>query len=343
MPESPDELDPSMPGADAPLVHVEPGTPTPPVTRRHVGLIAASFVLVVCAAFVAWAVWGYVSASRNIGPGADAPAIRAELSTSPVSVQEPEYVLVLGVDKRPGERYGRSDSIILARVDPQYYSLSLLSIPRDLRVPIAGHGTTKINAAWPYGGAALAIKTVKTVTGLPVHHYVELDLAGFTRLVDTVGGIVIDVDQPIYDRIDEPDGKPAEIVIQPGSQRLDADKALLYVRSRRFRDGDFTRMRHQQTFLSALATSLLDRSHVTRLPAVAMQLSTSMKTDMSIPSLVSLGGQLRGIRQEEIRRYTVPGTMKTIGGVAFVLPDAARDAALFDAFRRGVEPTGTTR
>jgi LCP family protein required for cell wall assembly len=157
---------------------------------------------------------------------------------------------------------GRSDTIMILRRDPDS-GASLLSIPRDLWVPIAGTGDDgKIN--WAYiGGPRRLAETITQALGIPIHHYVEVDLAGFQRLVDEIGGVEICVE---YSAQDSHSG----LVLQPGCQTLDGAMALAYARSRsyeEFRDGDWrqeagapdlNRIARQQNFLRIAASAVMD-------------------------------------------------------------------------------------
>lgn len=125
------------------------------------------------------------------------------------------------------EEYGntfRSDSIILARVDPQEYQATLISIERDTYVNIEGYGMNKINAAAAYGGAALLVETVEEFVGVEISHYVSIDLDGFEAVVDALGGIKVDVPMTIDD--DEAGG-----YVAAGLQTLTGEEALILCRS----------------------------------------------------------------------------------------------------------------
>ena len=98
---------------------------------------------------------------------------------------------MLGSDSRGANSTARADSIVLMRTDPGKHLISMLSIPRDLYVNIPGHGRTKINAAYAYGGAPLLIRTINTLTGLQVNHIVLVDFAGFKELIDSLGGVTL--------------------------------------------------------------------------------------------------------------------------------------------------------
>src|SRR6266542_2604595 len=115
-------------------------------------------------------------------------------------------VLLLGTDTGPGRKGIRhSDSVMLVRTDPDHHRISYLSIPRDLRVEIPGHGAEKINTAYQIGGAPLAVATVRNLTGIDVNHVAIVNFARFEKLIDAVGGIDVNVPAPIHsDRFDCP-------------------------------------------------------------------------------------------------------------------------------------------
>ena len=141
-------------------------------------------------------------ANARVDAGAKT-ALTSTPKTTFVSPAVPESpgamdILVLGSDNHGNETNGRSDTLMLVHVDPGQNYLSILSIPRDLRVSIPGRGLDKINAAYAYGGAALSITTIKEVTGINVNHYVEVSFSAFEGLTNALGGVYVDVDRRYY-------------------------------------------------------------------------------------------------------------------------------------------------
>jgi succinyl-diaminopimelate desuccinylase len=164
---------------------------------------------------------------------------------------KPANILLIGSDTRPQGDPGRSDSLILVRMDPTHDFISMLSFPRDLYVPIPGLGMDKINAAYSQGPAK-TIETVRELTGEDVNGYVIVDFTGFAKLVDAVGGVYLDIDRRYYNKnIGTLATNFADIDLQPGYQRLDGADALSYVRYRHT-DSDYDRIARQQQFLSEL-------------------------------------------------------------------------------------------
>jgi polyisoprenyl-teichoic acid--peptidoglycan teichoic acid transferase len=163
---------------------------------------------------------------------------------------EPQTIMVLGSDKRPknsgdgADSGARSDTIILVRLDPSKNATALMSLPRDLKVQIPGHGTDKINAAYETGGPKLTLQTVKLLTGLPINHVINVDFRGFWAAVNAVGCVWADIDRRYFNNSAE----FTYINVQPGYQRVCGRRALQYVRFRH-EDNDLVRSARQQDFL----------------------------------------------------------------------------------------------
>ena len=165
---------------------------------------------------------------------------------------DPQTVLILGSDIRPEiEEKGRSDTTMLLRLDPDKNVLSLLSLPRDLKVNIPGYGIGKLNEAYLIGGPKKTLETVKNLTGLDIHHVVNIDFAGFAEAVNEIECVFVDVDRDYFNTNDDAasqDDYYAEIDIDAGYQQLCGYKALQYVRYRHD-DNDLVRAARQQSFL----------------------------------------------------------------------------------------------
>ena len=192
----------------------------------------------------------------------------------------PTTILVLGTDggTQPGRGDARrSDSIMLVRTDPRKHRLAFLSIPRDLRVEIPGHGAAKINAASQLGGPVLALRTVKNLTGLDVNHVAFVDFDRFRELIDSVGGVDIDVPAPILaNKFDCPYATDARCAkwdgwrFAKGRQHMDGRRALIYSRIRENRldpsETDLDRARRQQQVLQATADKVTSFGTALKLP-----------------------------------------------------------------------------
>jgi LCP family protein required for cell wall assembly len=162
---------------------------------------------------------------------------------------QPQTLLILGSDRRPrnnaeGAGGARSDTIMLVRLNPDKEATAIMSLPRDLKVQIPGHGVDKINASYDLGGPALTLETVKDLTGLPINHVINVTFKGFWRAVNAIGCVYADVDRDYFNDSAE----YTYIDIDPGYQRLCARQALQYVRFRHT-DTDLVRSARQQDFL----------------------------------------------------------------------------------------------
>jgi len=230
-----------------PAATPKPRTPTdagePPKRGLWLRFVAASFLIVASmATATAVSLLVYLTGiAKGLG-GLD----NVQSQLEPADPGKPETFLILGSDRRPGEvDKGRSDTTILVRLDPDQNAIRVLSIPRDLKVNIPGHGIDKFNAAYTYGGPKSTLTVVKQLTGLDVNHVVNIDFTGFADAVNAVGCVYVDVDRHYYV---PPEADYAEINIDAGYQRLCGLKALQYVRFRHD-DNDLVRAARQQTFL----------------------------------------------------------------------------------------------
>jgi LCP family protein required for cell wall assembly len=227
----------------------------------------------------------------------------------------------------------RSDTIMLVHTDPSRQKAVILSFPRDLWVNIPGVGEDKINAAFQGGvdggGPELVAKTVHEITGLRINHYVYVDLAGFQKIVDTLGGVQMcipaeNVNTPGY--VSGPSGsvyykEPGYIAdpytglhVKPGCQLLHGDQALAYVRTRHLRCDvvpDFARINRQQEFLRAVINRMLQPDEILKAPGLVRPVLGSLRRDRELTpaDLAFLVGQLRGMSTGAAEFRSVPGTV----------------------------------
>src|SRR3954469_15736047 len=166
----------------------------------------------------------------------------------------PQTILLLGSDRRyidiKQKNPARSDTIMLLRLDPSKGATAVMSIPRDLKVTIPGHGTSKINDSYSFGGPALTVRTVRQLLGIPINHVVNVNFGGFRGIVNRLKCVYVDIDRRYYHSNEglAPSQQYAAINIPAGYQKLCGQKALDYVRFRHA-DNDFIRSARQQDFL----------------------------------------------------------------------------------------------
>ncbi|MEW6638779.1 MAG: LCP family protein [Actinomycetota bacterium] len=219
-----------------------------------------------------------------------------------------QRVVLLGSDARAGE-VSRSDTIVVAKAGG-----GMLAVPRDTLVEIPGVGEDKVNAAYANGGPELTVETLENLTGLPIENYVVVDFGGVEEIVDALGGITIDVEQPIAYGMD---GR--YVSIPAGTQELNGIEALAYVRYRGDPSADIGRIGRQQRFLRALAAEATSLSNLPRLPATARAIWRNVETNMNPVEATVFAARMRlsGIGEAEL----YPGSPQYIGGISYWVPD----------------------
>ncbi|MDQ3809529.1 MAG: LCP family protein [Chloroflexota bacterium] len=254
-------------------------------------------------------------------------------------------ILLLGIDKRDDEPIAgtRSDTIMLASIDPTTRAAALVSLPRDLWVSIPGYGQQRINAAHAIGGPELAKRTIASDFGIRVDYYARVDFRGFEDLVDIVGGVLIDVDRPLKD-----DAYPTEdygyqrIYFAPGPQLLDGKRALQYARSRHG-SNDFSRARRQQAVLLSLRDRALQLNMLPKAPGMLGAVQRSLSTDLSTVELLALARLISEIDREHIGNLVIDTNyarpFRGEGGADLLLPDVAAIRRAIDTqLRVGAQP-----
>jgi LCP family protein required for cell wall assembly len=218
-------------------------------------------------------------------------------------------VLAVGVDSSEGR--GLGDAIILAVVGPRTGELAALSIPRDSRVYIPRAGVHRINVAHAIGGTPLTIETVELLLGVPIDHYIEVDVPALTRLIDAVGGVDIDVEKRMYYR---DRSQNLLIDLQPGPQRLDGEQAVGYVRFRHDAMGDLGRIERQRKFLRAAFRRILAPDNVARIVRLAQVFIDTVQTDLTPRELLLLKRLVEQAGADGVRMATLPGVPRTLQG-----------------------------
>lgn len=201
-------------------------------------------------------------------------------------------VLLLGSDRRPDEAarglYGNSDTILVVSVEPQLRGATFIQIPRDVWLDIPHLGPEKINAAYREGGPDLAVQVVSDLLQIPIHRWASIDTQSFTRVVDSVGGVVVDVERPIRDdEFPTEDYSLRRVFLPAGLQWLDGERAMWFVRSRHG-SNDFDRAGRQQALLLALRERLQDRAVLSRLPAIAETMAGAVQSNVTPRDAVAL-------------------------------------------------------
>ena len=297
--------------------------------RSRASRVAAVVVLavVLVGAGVGLAFVSGIAGNLHAGIGDDLRAVLVKTDMA----KEPFYMLLLGTDgsaeRDEDPDYGggyRSDSMMLARIDPVKKKATLTSIGRDIQVDLGGeYGKQKINAAYAFGGPAMAVKAVSTLAGVPISHYAQVDFDGFAAMVDALGGVEVDVPMAIVDDWDAGGSVPG------GLQTLDGAQALILCRARNsFAEisahPDEMRAANQRLVLSAIARKLL-ASDVATIASTVSAMSSYVTTDLELTDIIGLAQIMKGLNPDtDIYTASVPTTSSYVNDIWYEFVD--RDA-----------------
>ncbi len=257
-------------------------------------------------------------------------------------------VLIMGLDRTRSDQnpkiiypVSRTDTLIAATFDPGSRHVYLLSIPRDTRAPIPGHGTDKINAAHAYGGGALSLRATQNFLGVSFPYYIEINERGLVHLIDAVGGVTIRIDKDLdYD--DNWDG--LHIHLKKGIRRLGGKSAMEFVRFRHDELGDIGRIQRQQQMMNVLLDELRRPRVIFRAGRVLKVFQKDITTNLTPDQLITLAWFGARLPQGGLARETLPGTFGQTAA-RYWLPDPVKDQALVAQAFYGVDPqvlTGAT-
>lgn len=226
-------------------------------------------------------------------------------------------MLIMGIDYRDweaGEKYARTDTMMLLTIDPVSMTAGMLSIPRDLWAAIPGFNPAKINTAhyfgdlynYPGGGPALAVKTVENLLGVPIDYYARIDFNTFVEFIDLIGGVKVDVTETIELEVI---GKQVDPVLEPGRYTLDGRHALAYARNRHTEGGDFDRARRQQQVIWGIRDRLLNPKVFPMLvrdaPKIYDQFISGITTNMSFADAFKLLYLVIQVKEEDIEMEVI--------------------------------------
>ncbi|MGI6263037.1 MAG: LCP family protein [Succiniclasticum sp.] len=241
-------------------------------------------LLVVLAVLMTTMFWGAVWAYTHI---INAPEANTAAATDKIGkdqkLNQRINVLLLGIDDGDSEAAKsepkRTDAIVVMSFDPDEHKISMVSIPRDTMVRLPGHRDyDKINAAYAYGGVAMAKQTVANLLRIPIHYYALVNWQGFIEVMNIIGGVDLYVDKDMH--YEDP---YADLVIdiKHGYQHLDGKKSGQYVRFRADELGDIGRVQRQQKFLKALGLQMFSVNNITKIPSIVATVDKYVETDMT--------------------------------------------------------------
>ena len=296
--------------------------------RRTHGCLVAIAVLVAAVVAFYLVIFGPVDHAISFSSD-EAQGLSSELSWHLPGT--PYYVLALGSDAREDDVVSRTDTMILVRVDPLAGKLTMLSIPRDTKVEIEGHGTQKINAAYAFGGVAGAVRAASDLCDVPISQAVLIKFDGVQELVDYLGGITVNVPVDVYDP------EYTGLIMSAGPQEMDGNTALQFSRVRHgFALGDYQRQIDQRLVIEAIMQKTLSRSPL-KLPGVVKHMGDMLSTSMRMYSILPLAVRLK-LGSPTIYQATVPSTTAMIDGVSYVIADEEALAQTMEVVNRGGDP-----
>src|SRR5262245_13242444 len=294
-------------------------------------LILVGTVLVAAGAVAGVVWWEASSVVQELHAGPKAKIVKA---VEPVLKQKPPKVLVkppppvagqqtillIGSDHGHGRIGARSDTAILVRIDPRHNRLGLLSIPRDLYVEIPGHGHDRINMAFEWGGEKLLTRTVRDTLGVKIDHFVEIDFAGFRKIVHDLGGLWLPVDQRYFNQnLHTPGTNYSAINLRPGYQKLNGGQALEYARYRHY-DSDFYRAARQQLVIrESLRQALKHKLNLLKMIHIAHDFADATTSD--IDSVRELWGLANAVRGARVQRLTIEAADFNAFGADYLTAD----------------------
>jgi polyisoprenyl-teichoic acid--peptidoglycan teichoic acid transferase len=219
---------------------------------------------------------------------------------------------------------GLTDTMLLIRFNPENKKVSVLSIPRDTRAAIPGHGVTKINSANAFGGPPLAARSASELLGgVGVDRYISMNVQGVEALVNALGGVTVHVPK---DMKYQDDSQHLYINLKAGRQHLDGTKTLQLLRFRQDAYGDIGRIQRQQMVMRAIMEQALNPATITRLPSILSVIQSHIDTNLSVEEIVALVGYAAQTNRSNTQMLMVPGEFSNPGefDASYWLPSQRR-------------------
>ncbi len=303
-------------------------------------ILIAAFALVLAGLGTAFGIYvNNVSNALNKGDKSDEELMQIQDALGYQSnLNEVFYVLLVGSDARPTDTMSRSDTNIVVRVDPKENKLSMLSIPRDTKVEIEGHGTQKFNTAYAFDKIPGVIKATEDLIDVDISHYAEVNFESLKDLVDAVGGVTVENESKIDNKkCDDGDGN--HYVIPEGTVTLNGGEALTFARNRDYPTGDFVRTSHQRQLVEAIIKSVIN-APITSIPGIIQAAAECVTTDFALLDLIGLAQQFADVGNITVYNAMLPCYMQNINGISFVIEDEEASALMLEKFFAGEDPSG---
>lgn len=263
-------------------------------------------------------------------------------------------ILLLGKDQNAdGSGDSRTDTMIIASVNREAQTASMVSLPRDLYVYMPNRIMGRLNTAVSLGGVELLEQTILYNFGIPIHYHAQVDFEGFKQIVDLLGGVSMAVSCPLEDwRLLSPELDPTleenwgRFKLEAGLHQMDGDLALWYARSR-LTTTDFDRGRRQQQLLQAMLNQSVDLGLVARAPELWSTFNEVVETNMDIGRILQMASIAPGVRENGVQHLYLAGKMRawTVpeSGAAVQLPVWEGEDMMYDTFRRLLLPPALNR
>lgn len=269
-----------------------------------------------------------------VGTLAGSPIKKLFTDSIPDTVDKgkPVNILFMGIDDRENKNNSRSDTMIVASLDPSTQKMVMVSIPRDTRIKTTLGRSEKINSVNYIKGADAACKVVSNLLNVPINYYVVTNFAGFGKIVDTLGGVDLDVETNMVHK-----DVSYSINLKKGHQHLNGDQALQYVRYRDPNTADIGRTQRQQKFLKALAKQMFQAKTILTLPELIPEISKQVKTNIPANDMLYLAKLAKDIDTSTINAQTLPGYPYTdpSSGASYWEPDREKASIIIATLMEG--------
>ncbi|ALS35878.1 LCP family protein required for cell wall assembly [Enterococcus rotai] len=287
---------------------------------KKVILTALGLVLVSVAGFCAYGIKMYSDATgtvKGVYESIDRTSKRRETAVN-IDAQEPFSVLLMGIDTGDLGRteQGRSDTTMVVTINPKEKKSTMISLDRDILTDIVGYGTEdKLNHAYAFGGAKMAIDTVENLLDIPIDNYVSINMKGMKDLIDAVGGI--EVDNPFEFTLDG-------ITVPKGHIKLDSETGLAYARMREEDpEGDIGRQRRQREVVEKIVNKVISLDGVAKYRKILDAVKDNVKTDLTWDNMVDIQKKYMPAFKD-IDSLQLEGEGQEIGGIYYQILDPTK-------------------
>lgn len=270
-----------------------------------------------------------IASIRNDSP--DTPSVfKNKIDLNKIEKSNIINIVFFGLDGGSIKEYSRSDSIMVVSIDDKKNKIKVTSLMRDMYLQIPGKGNNRINAAYAFGGASLAIKTINTNFGLNISDYVTVDFKGLEKLIDYLGGVNINISREEADVLNtnvwEDSGLTEDKIqkVDSGLQNLNGRQTVTYCRIRYIGRADYERTERQRKVLNEILRKL-KKNGIIKLPKTISTILPYVKTSLSAGEVLKLGLKGISLKTDNIEQYRLPvdGTYKSqkIRGMAVLVPN----------------------